>query len=132
MDEQQFREEEETELSKQKEPWEDDGKKRSVSADLFDWAEALVYALAVLVVICAFFVRLSGVEGSSMYPTLHEGDQLLISSFGYGEPERGDIVVLMADGFMDEPLVKRVIALGGDTVEIDGEAGTVYEWPGSV
>ena len=54
MDEQQFREEEETELSKQKEPWEDDGKKRSVSADLFDWAEALVYALAVLVVICAF------------------------------------------------------------------------------
>ena len=83
MDEQQFREEEETELSKQKEPWEDDGKKRSVSADLFDWAEALVYALAVL-------------------------------------------VVLMADGFMDEPLVKRVIALGGDTVEIDGEEGVVY------
>ena len=116
MDEQQFREEEETELSKQKEPWEDDGKKRSVSADLFDWAEALVYALAVLVVICAFFV----------YPTLHEGDQLLISSFGYDEPERGDIVVLMADGFMDEPLVKRVIALGGDTVEIDGEEGVVY------
>lgn len=126
MDEQQFREEEETELSKQKEPWEDDGKKRSVSADLFDWAEALVYALAVLVVICAFFVRLSGVVGSSMYPTLHEGDQLLISSFGYDEPERGDIVVLMADGFMDEPLVKRVIALGGDTVEIDGEEGVVY------
>lgn len=126
MDEQLFRKEEETELSKQKEPWEDDGKKHSVSADLFDWAEALVYALAVLVVICAFFVRLSGVEGSSMYPTLREGDQLLISSFGYGEPERGDIVVLMADGFMDEPLVKRVIALGGDTVEIDGEAGTVY------
>ena len=61
-----------------------------------------------------------------MYPTLHEGDQLLISSFGYDEPERGDIVVLMADGFMDEPLVKRVIALGGDTVEIDGEEGVVY------
>ena len=37
----------------------------------------------------------------------------------------GDIVVLMADGFMDEPLVKRVIALGGDTVEIDGEEGVV-------
>ena len=55
MDEQLFRKEEETELSKQKEPWEDDGKKHSVSADLFDWAEALVYALAVLVVICAFF-----------------------------------------------------------------------------
>ena len=123
MDEQQFRKEEETELSKQKEPWEDDGKKHSVSADLFDWAEALVYALAVLVVICAFFVRLSGVEGSSMYPTLHEGDQLLISSFGYGEPERGDIVVFQSDE-LDLTLVKRLVGLPGDHVVI-GEDGSM-------
>ena len=124
MDEQQFRKEEETELSKQKEPWEDDGKKHSVSADLFDWAEALVYALAVLVVICAFFVRLSGVEGSSMYPTLHEGDQLLISSFGYGEPERGDIVMFYNEE-MQEIMVKRVIGLPGDTITFSDGAVVV-------
>ena len=77
-----------------------DEKKRPFAADLFDWAEALVYALAILVVVSAFFIRLSGVVGSSMYPTLEEGDQLLISAFGYDQPERGDIVVLMADGYM--------------------------------
>lgn len=101
-------------------------KKRPFAADLFDWAEALVYALALLVVISAFFVRLSGVVGSSMYPTLEDGDQLLISAFGYKQPERGDIVVLMADGFMEKPLVKRVIGLGGDTVEVDSASNTVY------
>lgn len=101
-------------------------KKRSFAADLFDWAEALVYALALLVVISAFFVRLSGVVGSSMYPTLENGDQLLISAFGYDQPERGDIVVLMADGYMEKPLVKRVIGLGGDTVEVDSTTNTVY------
>lgn len=101
-------------------------KKRPFAADLFDWAEALVYALAMLVVVSAFFIRLSGVVGSSMYPTLEDGDQLLISAFGYKQPERGDIVVLMADGYMEKPLVKRVIGLGGDTVEVDSLTNAVY------
>ena len=98
--------------------------KGSLASDLFDWAEALVYALALLVVVCAFFVRLSGVQGTSMYPTLDNGDQLLLLSFGYNEPERGDIVVLMADDFMDQPLVKRVIGIGGDAIDMD-PSGTV-------
>ena len=83
-----------------------------------------MYALALLVVVCAFFVRLSGVQGTSMYPTLDNGDQLLLLSFGYNEPERGDIVVLMADDFMDKPLVKRVIGIGGDVIDMD-PSGTV-------
>ena len=107
-------------------PKKDAEKKTTLASDLFDWAEALVYALALLVVICAFFVRLSGVVGTSMYPTLHNHDQLLISSVGYDVPERGDIVVLMADDFMDQPLVKRVIGVGGDVVEIDPATNTVY------
>ena len=123
----------ETELQRPMEPAEEkvageekQGKreKGSLASDLFDWAEALVYALALLVVVCAFFVRLSGVQGTSMYPTLDNGDQLLLLSFGYNEPERGDIVVLMADDFMDKPLVKRVIGLGGDVIDMD-PSGTV-------
>ena len=122
----------ETELQRPMEPAEEEvageekqGKreKGSLASDLFDWAEALVYALALLVV-CAFFVRLSGVQGTSMYPTLDNGDQLLLLSFGYNEPERGDIVVLMADDFMDQPLVKRVIGIGGDVIDMD-PSGTV-------
>ncbi len=123
----------ETELQRPMEPAEEEvageekqGKreKGSLASDLFDWAEALVYALALLVVVCAFFVRLSGVQGTSMYPTLDNGDQLLLLSFGYNEPERGDIVVLMADDFMDQPLVKRVIGIGGDVIDMD-PSGTV-------
>ena len=121
----------ETELQRPMEPAEEEvageekqGKreKGSLASDLFDWAEALVYALALLVVVCAFFVRLSGVQGTSMYPTLDNGDQLLLLSFGYNEPERGDIVVLMADDFMDKPLVKRVIGIGGDVIDMDPPA----------
>ena len=123
----------ETELQRPMEPAEEEvageekqGKreKGSLASDLVDWAEALVYALALLVVVCAFFVRLSGVQGTSMYPTLDNGDQLLLLSFGYNEPERGDIVVLMADDFMDKPLVKRVIGIGGDVIDMD-PSGTV-------
>ena len=123
----------ETELQRPMEPAEEEvageekqGKreKGSLASDLFDWAEALVYALALLVVVCAFFVRRSGVQGTSMYPTLDNGDQLLLLSFGYNEPERGDIVVLMADDFMDKPLVKRVIGIGGDVIDMD-PSGTV-------
>ena len=123
----------ETELQRPMEPAEEEvageekqGKreKGSLASDLFDWAEALVYALALLVVVCAFFVRLSGVQGTSMYPTLDNGDQLLLLSFGYNEPERGDIVVLMADDFMDKPLVKRVNGIGGDVIDMD-PSGTV-------
>lgn len=100
-------------------------KRTGFVVDLFDWAEALVYALSLLVLICAFFVRLSGVVGSSMYPTLHNGDQLMLTSIGYDEPERGDIVVLMSDSFGDKPLVKRVIGIGGDIINIDQNTNTV-------
>ena len=66
-----------------------------------------------------------GVDGSSMYPTLHHGDMLLLQSVGY-EPKQGDVVVLTkAFRDVDGPIVKRVIAVGGQTVDIDYDAGTV-------
>ena len=63
--------------------------------------------------------------GSSMLPTLHHGDLLLLQSLGY-EPQAGDVVVLNKSfGSIHEPIVKRVIALGGQRVDIDYRAGTV-------
>ena len=60
-----------------------------------------------------------------MYPTLHNGDLLLLQSVGY-EPRQGDVVVLTKEfDASDGPIVKRVIAVGGQTVDIDYEAGTV-------
>jgi len=95
------------------------------NVDLLDWYDALVFALAALVLIFAFCVRVVVVDGHSMEPTLHEHDRLLVQSTFY-EPQRGDVVVV--DGYINygKPLVKRVIAVGGDTVDIDAEQGIVY------
>lgn len=87
----------------------------------------LVYILAAVLLVFTFFVRMSRVEGRSMYPTLVNHDQmLLLSNIWYSSPQRGDIVVARIPEFSDEPIVKRVIALEGDTVDIDFVSGTVY------
>lgn len=93
--------------------------------DLFVWLQALAACLTVLIVIFTFCGRVVGVEGDSMYPTLHNGDVLLLRSIGY-TPKTGDIVVLnKREGVFCDPIVKRIIAVGGQTVSIDYSAGTV-------
>lgn len=94
-------------------------------SELYYWAQALALALAILVFINTFFFRLSGVIGSSMFDTLEEGDQLMIQIIGYDEPKRGDIIVCTSDGFGGEALVKRVVAVAGDTVDIDADGNVV-------
>lgn len=92
--------------------------------DLYFWLQALVMALVSLILLFTFVGRVIGVQGSSMVPTLHDKDMLLLQSIGY-EPKPGDIVVLTKESFMPQPIVKRVIAVGGQTVDIDYAAGTV-------
>lgn len=87
--------------------------------ELFDWAEALVFALAFIIIFFTFIVRLTGVKGTSMVPTLQNGDQLLISRILYSEPQNGDIVVINKEEAMDHPIVKRVIAVEGQTIDIN-------------
>jgi len=60
-----------------------------------------------------------------MLPTLVDGDQVLVRIVGYDEPEVGDIVVVHAPYYENEPLVKRIIAKDGDVVSIDEATGTV-------
>ena len=98
----------------------------SLKLDLYFWLQALVLALVALILLFTFVGRIIGVDGSSMYPTLHHGDMLLLQSVGY-EPKQGDVVVLTkAFRDVDGPIVKRVIAVGGQTVDIDYQTGTVY------
>lgn len=90
---------------------------------LFDYVETFCIALSVMIVLFLFFFRYVSVDGDSMLPTLHGGDssdhadKLIISDFMY-EPEVGDIVVVNTEA-SDQPLIKRVIAVGGQTVRID-------------
>ena len=88
----------------------------------------LIYFLAVIIIALLLFFRVVIVSGSSMYDTLVNGDYLLlISNMFYREPEAGDIVVISKESFDNgEPIVKRVIATEGQTVDIDFEAGVVY------
>ena len=92
--------------------------------NLLEWYDALVFALAVLVAFFIFFARVVAVDGSSMAPTLTNGDRLIVQSIGY-KPSAGDIVVIDSYINYGKPLVKRVIAVGGDTVDIDPAAGVV-------
>ena len=65
----------------------------SLKLDLYFWLQALVLALVALILLFTFVGRIIGVDGSSMYPTLHHGDMLLLQSVGY-EPKQGDVCLL--------------------------------------
>lgn len=100
-------------------------KDQSFKLDLYFWLQALVMALVSLILIFTFIGRVIGVEGESMLSTLHDRDMLLLQSIGY-TPSQGDVVVLRKEfGPVTQPIVKRVIATGGQTVDIDYATGTV-------
>lgn len=97
------------------------------SRDFYEWTQALVCSVLTVVVIFTFIIRLIGVDGHSMVPTLQNGDRLLVvNSLLYDNYRKGDIIVLRKDSFLEEPIVKRVIAVGGQTVNIDFKTGGVY------
>ena len=107
-------------------PATEEKEKEGFASDLFAWLQALTFALLILMVIFTFFGRIIGVDGSSMLPTLTNGDLLFLQCAGY-EPEQGDVVVLhKAFSATGEPIVKRVVATGGQTVHIDYGTSTVY------
>lgn len=95
--------------------------------DLYFWLQALVVALVALILLFTFVGRIITVDGESMLPTLHHKDLLLLRSIAY-TPEQGDIIVLTKDFayYEDQPIVKRVVAVGGQTVRIDYDADKVY------
>ena len=106
---------------------EDASQKKEEGRDLYEWTQALVCSVLAVVLLFTFVVRLIGVDGHSMVPTLQDGDRLLVlNALWDSDYQYGDIVVLRKDTFMDEPIVKRVIATEGQTVDIDFASGSVY------
>lgn len=91
---------------------------------IFEWMEAIVASFIVIVFIFTFIFRVVAVDGQSMYPTLDDQSRILISGVFY-KPKYGDIIVITHETSKDIPIIKRVIGVAGDTVEIDYTDGTV-------
>ena len=91
------------------------------------WVFELIAAFAAALFLRLFVVSLARIKGRSMLPTLHDKDLLLLRSIAY-TPEQGDVIVLTKDfgPYVDYPIVKRVVATGGQTVHIDYNEGKVY------
>ena len=102
-----------------------EGQKIRLCRSLYGWLQALVGVLVILVLCFTFFGRVMAVDGHSMEPTLEDRSLMLVRRAGY-TPAAGDVVVLRkAFGLTDGPIVKRIVATGGQRVEIDYRAGTV-------
>ena len=88
---------------------------------VFDWALVVVIALVVALGVRTFLLAHFVVEGSSMYSTLETGDRVFVNKVSYRlhDPNRGDVVVLHEiRGTTERDLIKRVIAVGGEEVEM--------------
>ncbi len=105
----------------------------SISHQVVEWVEVLSVAVIAVVIIFCLLFRVATISGDSMKNTLIHNDKVIITNLGY-EAKQGDIVVisrnaqnsLEAQTLSNEPIIKRVIAVGGQTVNIDFEKGIVY------
>ena len=94
--------------------------------ELFGELKVLVVVLTATILIFHFLTQLIVVVGSSMYPTLYDGDLVLAWRLNY-QPETGDVVIVHKEtDVIHENIVKRVIATGGQTVELDYDQNAVY------
>ena len=115
----------------------EDMKKKNSSA-LREWGESIAIALILAIVIRTFIIQAFKIPTGSMRPTLMEGDRILVSKYRYGpkipfthhrlpgftKPQRGDVIVFIYPEDPTKDFIKRLIAVGGETVEI-GE-GRIY------
>lgn len=100
--------------------------KPTLTKALVEIVSVIATSVITIMLLFTFVFRIVGVVGESMEQTLHENDWLLVSAHSY-RPERGDIIIItQPNGFDDEPIVKRIIAVGGDTLDIDFTTAEVF------
>ncbi|MCL2532437.1 MAG: signal peptidase I [Oscillospiraceae bacterium] len=89
----------------------------------FEVAEVVACAVLAIAILFTFVLRFAGVEGASMEPTFSDNDWLTITAVA--NPRAGDVVIISPrDNDFQVPLVKRVIAVAGQQVDLRG--GYVY------
>ena len=98
--------------------------KKSPWQIVYEWMDSFVFSVILILIVFTFGFRVVGVDGESMMPTLNNGDWLTVKAINT-TIERGDIVVITQPNITNEPLIKRVIAVGGDTLDINFMSGEV-------
>ncbi len=97
-----------------------------------EYSEAFVVAVILAIIIRAVFVQAFKIPSSSMEPTLLVGDHILVNKLKYGlrvpftdarwprfsDPQRGDVIVFIFPEDRTKDFIKRVVGVGGDTIEI--------------
>ena len=110
----------------------DDLVKRPTKSTTRDYVESIGAAILIALALRAFVIEAFKIPSSSMYPTLEIGDHIFVNKFIYGvripwtqtkffevrKPERGEVIVFMQPCQLDRDYIKRVVAVGGDTVEV--------------
>jgi len=112
--------------------------KKSKKSVIREWVESIVIAFILAMIIRTFVVQAFKIPTGSMRPTLIEGDIILVNKFIFGakvpfigwrlpvlkEPQRGDVVVFVYPQNPKKDFIKRLVGVGGDSIEI--KSGTVY------
>jgi signal peptidase I len=101
-------------------------KTKKTRMEIFDWLQCVISAVICGIFIFVFVGRTIGVDGKSMLQTLHHNDRVVMSNLFF-TPKNGDIIIFRSpsETFGKTPLVKRVIAIAGQTVDIDFNNGDV-------
>lgn len=104
-----------------------DSKHKKTAVAVYEWLSSGIIAVICLCAVFTFGIRPVKVDGDSMLPTLQDGNWLVVSAFDFN-PEYGEIVIVTQPNRTSKggPVVKRVIAVGGQTVDIDFDNGEVY------
>ena len=110
--------------------------KQIVKSQVREWTESIIIAIILALIIRTFIVQAFKIPSGSMIPTFKVGDRIFVSKFLYGakipftdfnlpavrQPRRGDIIVFISPETPKKDFVKRLIATGGEKVEIkDGK-----------
>ncbi len=97
----------------------------NILSSLYDYVEIFALSIIAVIFIFSFCVRLCRVDGSSMNQTLVDSERIIVSDIMY-TPKQGDIIVFhLSNGNFSEPLVKRVIATEGQSVELNFTTGEI-------
>ncbi len=97
-------------------------KKKTTAETVLEWAEELVIAVVIIAMAFTFLFRVITVTGTSMVPNYNDGDRVLVTGVSFGL-KQGDVVVI--GNVMEEPIIKRVIATEGQTVDFDYQLKSV-------